>query len=159
MKRSYKTIGGSISSNVKGDALSIEVEMSLELMERSREVVEASAETVAGPRAPGVRRKSGPVRHGKESGSLRFGVKKVKVEKPRLREENQEVPVPLYERLRRDPALADRVCKASVNDLSTRRVEPVLESVWSAPGFSVQMKLLTLTWFRLLGGSHEEIEV
>lgn len=124
--------------------MKVEIGLSLELMERSRELVEslflelgrltlntvleASAEQLAGPRRPGDRSKSGPTRHGYDSGSLRFGAKKVSVEKPRLRLAGKEVQVPLYERLRRDPALPGKVFEASANGLATRRVEPVLEA-------------------------------
>jgi len=147
LKTDYKkknSLSG-VSARIEADRVQVEIAMSLELMERSREMVssmlmelgrltldtllEASAEQVAGPRRPGVRDKPGPTRHGYEAGSLRFGVKKVPVRRPRLREANQEVEVPLYERLRRDPELPKKVHRASVNGLSTRRVEPVLESV------------------------------
>ncbi len=147
MKTDYKknsSLSG-VSAKIDADRVQVEIAMSLDLMERSREIVssmltelgrltlntllEASAEQVAGPRSPGVRNKPGPTRHGYEAGSLRFGVKKVPVRRPRLREANQEVDVPLYEQLRRDPELPGKVHRASVNGLSTRRVEPVLESV------------------------------
>lgn len=145
MKRSYKKISSSVSSSIDQNVLKVEIGMSLELMERSREMVEsflaelgrttlnsvleASAEQIAGPRRPGHRGKEGPTRHGYELGSVRFGVKKVEVEKPRLRQGGKEVQVPVYERLRRDPGLSGKVLSASVNGLATRRVEPVLEAV------------------------------
>lgn len=146
MGKSYKNLGVSapVSSRVEEDLLKIEVSMSLELMERSREMVhgflselgrmtlesllEASAEQVAGPRTPGSHSKLGPTRHGYESGSLRLGVRKVPVQRPRLRENGKEVEVPLYGRMRRDPGLGSKVYEAGVAGLSTRRVEPVLKA-------------------------------
>jgi len=146
MGKSYKSSGRSapVSSRFEAGRLKIDVAMSVELMERSREMVhgflselgrmtlesllEASAEQVAGARSPGSRAKAGPTRHGYESGSVRLGVRKVAVDRPRLRQGGKEVEVPLYGRLRRDPGLSAKVYQAGVAGLSTRRVEPVLDA-------------------------------
>lgn len=128
-----------------------EVSISIELLHRSREMLEdftqelgliviravldASAQSVAGP--PHAGKKGSGVGHwGSQDGFVKLGGRKVRLPHPRLRGPAGEVAVPAYELLSRDPKAGERVVKAALKGVSTRNYKEVVDGSLSASGVS-----------------------
>jgi hypothetical protein len=79
-----------------------------------------SASQVAGSKYPG--RHVGDMRwHGSQAGQVSLGKAKLKVQRPRLRGSQGEVPVPAYQALAADIRLSQRVADILTCGISTRR--------------------------------------
>jgi putative transposase len=125
---------------------------SIQLLEKSREIVDGallelgklaleavlsmSAAEVAGPPQRG--KKKGNIRHhGSQKGSVSVGGRRVRVERPRLRTKSgQEVEIPAYETLRRDPKAAERVLARAVKGVSSRDYKGVFDELGDELGVS-----------------------
>lgn len=125
---------------------------SIELIERSRELLEAtvaemgkltletvlamSAIEVAGEPQQGKQR--GEVRHhGSQGGYARVGGKRMKIERPRLRsKDGKEVPVPAYEMLKKDPQAAERALGRVLKGVSTRDYAGIFDEAGQELGVS-----------------------
>lgn len=134
------------------DALLGEALLGIELMQQSREMLlsftqelglialhaalNASAASIAGSPHSGV--KGGDIRHwGSQGGSVRIGPAKTKVKRPRLRgRDGNEVKVPAYELLRKDPTRGKRILQAALRGVSTRDYKEVVAGSAEAAGVS-----------------------
>lgn len=92
-------------------------------------ILEMSAREVAGPRHPG--RRGGEIRrHGRQGGVVELSDRKVRVEKPRLRRKGKgrglEVEIPVYEAMRTNPRLGERMLEILMRGVSTRNYGRVL---------------------------------
>ena len=104
-------------------------------------VLEMSAEGVAGPKQSGKARADGtPVWYGRQGGQVYLSDRKVRVERPRLRErsggEGAEVEVPAYAAMRRPGALADRMLEILMAGVSTRKYGQVIGEMADTVGVS-----------------------
>lgn len=123
----------------------------VELLERCRElvdrtveeagriVVEAllqmSAESLTGPPHQGKAR--GPyARHGFQEGAVYLGGKKVRLQRPRVRSQNGEAKIAAYELLRTDEKAKERVHRAVLSGVSSRKYKSVMEDASQAVGVS-----------------------
>jgi putative transposase len=97
-----------------------------------------SAAELAGPKHPG--KNTGALRwHGKQPGGVVLAERKLSIERPRLRTKGpagEEVAIPVYERLRAEPRLADRIRDILVTGVSTRKYETVLPAMAGTVGIS-----------------------
>lgn len=97
-----------------------------------------AAQQIAGAKQPG--RHHGEVRwHGKQDGQICLLERKLKVKRPRLRSRGpggQEVAIPLYERLRDEAQLGNRMSEILVSGVSTRKYARVLPAMAQAAGIS-----------------------
>lgn len=92
-----------------------------------------SAEEVAGRKHPG--KPAGEVRwHGTQRGRIVLAERKLQIKRPRLRNAAGEVRVPVYDKLRENPQLGNRVRDVLVNGVSTRRYEQVLPAMAGTVG-------------------------
>ena len=101
----------------------------------------SSAEGVAGPKQSGKARADGtPVWYGRQGGQVYLSDRKVRVERPRLRErsggEGAEVEVPAYAAMRRPGALADRMLEILMAGVSTRKYGQVIGEMADTVGVS-----------------------
>ncbi len=88
-----------------------------------------SASHVAGEPHQG--RKGGNiVRHGAQKGVVSLGDRKIRVQKPRLRERGgnggREVAIPAYEAMQSDESLGSHILKTMMKGVSTRNYEEIL---------------------------------
>jgi transposase-like protein len=100
-----------------------------------------SASQVAGPKQPGKRRGSSPVRwHGHESGLVQLAERKLRVDRPRLRRKGKgqggEVPIPAYEAMQVNGQVAHRVLQILLAGVSTRKYREVLPEMAESVGIS-----------------------
>jgi putative transposase len=101
-------------------------------------VLKLSAQGIAGPPHPG---KKGPAVgwHGREAGTVCLRERKLRVERPRLRNkqrgEGGEVPVPAYEAMR-DGKLGSRMLEILLRGVSTRHYAAVLPQMAETVGVS-----------------------
>ena len=111
------------------------------LQETSSSLIEAlllaSAQQVAGERHQG--RRGGEVqRYGEQGGLIPLSDRKLRVKKPRLRKRGVgaggEVPIPVYEAMSAEPALAARMLDIMIRGVSTREYENVLPQMAEAVG-------------------------
>lgn len=95
-----------------------------------------SAQELAGAKQRG--RDGGPVLwHGAQRGVIALAERKLRVQRPRLRDkEGREVNVPAYERLRDDASVGARVREILVAGVSTRRYAQVLPEAAGTVGVS-----------------------
>jgi putative transposase len=98
-----------------------------------------SAEELAGPRARGKR--GGEIQwYGRQPGRVQLSDRQLGVEKPRLRRRGRgrggEVPVPAYEAMQEDPAVADRLLEIAMAGVSTRNYASVLPKMAESVGMS-----------------------
>jgi len=95
-----------------------------------------SAQEVAGPKHPG--QAASEVRwHGQQRGRIVLAERKLSVMRPRLRSKagkGAEVPIPVYERLRSEPRLAERMREILVSGVSTRKYATVLPKMAGTVG-------------------------
>lgn len=125
---------------------------SIELMERSRHIVEGaivdlgkltldtvlamSAAQVGGEPQRG-KKKGEILHHGWQGGRVYVSGKRLKVDKPRLRRRGgKEVAVPAYETMRKDPKSADRALARVVKGISTREYAGVFDEAGEEVGIS-----------------------
>lgn len=104
-------------------------------------VLEMSAEGVAGPKQSGKTRTDGdPVWYGRQGGHVYLSDRKIRIERPRLRErsggEGAEVEVPAYAAMRRPGALADRMLQILMAGVSTRKYGQVIGEMADTVGVS-----------------------
>lgn len=102
-------------------------------------VLRLSAEQVAGPRHPG--RKGGDLGwHGVEQGTVCLKERKLRVKRPRVRKKGEgkggEVPIPAYEAMSREEALASRMLEILLRGVSTRQYAKVLPEMAETAGVS-----------------------
>jgi putative transposase len=97
-----------------------------------------SAQEVAGVKQPG--KDHGEIRwHGSQAGRIVLAERQLAVKRPRLRKKGPggtEIAVPVYERLKADGRLADRVRDILVTGVSTRKYERVLPKMAGTVGVS-----------------------
>lgn len=94
-------------------------------------VLEMSAEGVAGPKQAGKARGAAEtVWYGRQGGQVYLADRKVRVDRPRLRQrgggEGAEVEVPAYRAMRQPGALADRMLEILMAGVSTRKYGQVI---------------------------------
>lgn len=104
-------------------------------------VLEMSAEGVAGPKQSGkARAETDPVWYGRQSGQVYLSDRKVRVERPRLRQrdggQDGEVEVPAYTAMRRPGAMADRMLEILMAGVSTRKYGAVIGDMADTVGVS-----------------------
>ena len=104
-------------------------------------VLEMSAEGVAGPKQSGKTRTDGdPVWYGRQGGHVYLSDRKIRIERPRLRErsggEGAEVEVPAYAAMRRPGALADRMLQILMAGVSRRKYGQVIGEMADTVGVS-----------------------
>lgn len=95
-----------------------------------------SAEQVAGPKTPG--KKGGAIRwHGSQDGVVALSERKVRVNKPRLREKARgEVAVPAYDAMQSDSRLGQRMLSILMKGVSTRKYSDVLPEMANTVGIA-----------------------
>ncbi len=97
-----------------------------------------SAQEVAGGKQQG--RDHGEIRwHGSQAGRIVLAERKLAIKRPRLRKKGpagKEVAVPVYERLKADQRLADRVRDIMVTGVSTRKYARVLPKMAGTVGIA-----------------------
>jgi transposase-like protein len=92
-----------------------------------------SAQEVAGAKHPG--KQGGDIRwHGSQRGRITLAERKLAVTRPRLRDPEGEVAVPVYQRLREDTRLGSRMRDILVSGVSTRKYAGVLPEMAGAVG-------------------------
>lgn len=98
-----------------------------------------SVENLTGPPHPG-KRKGEIVRHGSQSGTVVLSNRKLRVNKPRLRQKGMgrggEVEVPAYEVMQDDSALSERMLSILMKGVSTRNYEGVIGEMADSVGVS-----------------------
>ena len=104
-------------------------------------VLEMSAEGVAGPKQSGKAREEGStVWYGRQGGQVYLSNRKIRIERPRLRERNGgqsgEVEVPAYAAMRRPGAMADRMLEILMAGVSTRKYGQVIGDMADTVGVS-----------------------
>ena len=104
-------------------------------------VLEMSAEGVAGPKQAGkARGEDQTVWYGRQSGQVYLSDRKVRVDRPRLRQrgggEGAEVEVPAYRAMRQPGALADRMLEILMSGVSTRKYKRVIADMADTVGVS-----------------------
>lgn len=103
-------------------------------------VSEAFQEEVAGLAGPRYEHREGEgraYRHGSNPGSVRLGGQRVPVEVPRVRDENGEIPLESYRRLRTSPGDVDETLMRRVlHGISCRNYEQAAEAIPGAIGLS-----------------------
>lgn len=104
-------------------------------------VLEMSAEGVAGPKQAGRSRSDGEtVWYGRQPGQVYLSDRKVRVERPRLRQrgggQGGEVEVPAYTAMRRPGSVADRMLEILMAGVSTRKYGRVIPQMADTVGVS-----------------------
>ncbi len=104
-------------------------------------VLGMSAEGVAGPKQSGKAREEGAtVWYGRQRGQVYLSDRKVRVERPRLRQRSEgcgdEVEVPAYAAMRRPGAMADRMLEILMAGVSTRKYGQVIGAMADTVGVS-----------------------
>ncbi len=102
-------------------------------------VLRLSAEGIAGPPHPG--KKGGAIGwHGSERGTVCLKERKLRVERPRLRQkgrgEDGEVPIPAYEAMKSEEKLGNRMLEILLRGVSTRQYRAVLPEMAETVGVS-----------------------
>ncbi|MBI4467882.1 MAG: IS256 family transposase [Acidobacteria bacterium] len=102
-------------------------------------VLRLSAEQVTGPKHQGKRTKAEIGWYGKQRGRVCLSDRKLAVERPRLRRKNGtggEVEVPLYQQLRQEEGLGDRMMEVLMRGVSTRHYAEVLPAMADTVGIA-----------------------
>ena len=99
-------------------------------------LLDASAESVAGPRTPG--KAKGPVRwHGRQKGVVTLPDRRLRLNKPRLRHVTDgEVEVPAYAALQNQSDLSAHLLNVLLCGVSTRQYQGVLPAMAETVGVS-----------------------
>jgi putative transposase len=103
-------------------------------------VLELSAAQVAGPPQQGKARAADLVWHGTQAGRVCLKERKLKVNKPRLRNRgrgaNKEVPIPAYEAMQQNTATGERMLEILLSGVSTRCYRKVIPQMADTVGVS-----------------------
>ncbi len=103
-------------------------------------VLHLSAVQMAGPPQQGKARPADLVWHGTQPGRVCLKERKLRVNKPRLRNKgrgaNKEVSVPAYEAMQQDTATGKRMLEILLNGVSTRRYQRVIPEMADTVGVS-----------------------
>jgi putative transposase len=103
-------------------------------------VLELSAAQIAGPSQQGKARAADLVRHGTQPGRVCLKERKLKVNRPRLRNKgrgaNKEVPVPAYQAMQQNTTTGERMLEILLNGVSTRRYGKVIPQMADTVGVS-----------------------
>ena len=103
-------------------------------------VLELSARQVAGAPQQGKARDGDIGWHGTQRGRVYLKERQLRVNKPRLRRKGRgagkEVPVPVYEALRKEKATGERMLQILLNGVSTRRYQRVIPEMADTVGVS-----------------------
>jgi transposase-like protein len=101
-------------------------------------VLELSAEEVAGAKSQGKEReREGGVRwHGRQKGSVLLSDRRLRVERPRLRDEEGEVKIPAYEAMKRGAGMRTRMLEQVLRGVSTREYEKMIHQMAETAGVS-----------------------
>jgi len=101
-------------------------------------LLKASAAQLAGPKQQGKRNGGKPIQwHGTQAGSVSLSERKIKVNKPRLREKGKggrEVEIPLYRKLQNNRRLSERILEIMLCGVSTRKYQQVLPKAAKSAG-------------------------
>jgi putative transposase len=99
-------------------------------------LLEASAETLAGPKTPG--KAKGPVRwHGRQKGVVTLPDRRLRLTKPRLRHAiDGEIEVPAYTALQQQSDLSAHLLNVLLRGVSTRQYQHVLPAMAETVGVS-----------------------
>jgi putative transposase len=112
----------------------------IDLMGRSavEAVLELSAQEVAGAKSQGRRtkRRAGVGWHGKQWGSVRLCDRKLRLERPRLRDAGGEVEIPAYEVMRHNGRLGGQMLRSLLHGVSTRNYGQLLREMAATAGVS-----------------------
>lgn len=124
------------------DRAELAIDEVIEVMGRAtiEAVLEMSAEAVAGPKQAGrARGADDAVWYGRQDGQVYLSERKVRVERPRLRQKGEggaEVEVPAYASMRRPGPLADRMLEILMAGVSTRKYGQVVGEMADTVGVS-----------------------
>ena len=103
-------------------------------------VLELSAAQIAGPPQQGKTRAADLVWHGTQPGRVYLKERKLKVNRPRLRNKgrgaNKEVSVPAYQAMQQNCATGERMLGILMNGVSTRRYGKVIPEMADTVGVS-----------------------
>jgi len=103
-------------------------------------VLELSAAQIAGPPRQGKARAADLVWHGTQAGRVCLKERKLKVNRPRLRNKgrgaNKEVSVPAYQAMQQNSATGERMLEILLNGVSTRRYGKVIPEMADTVGVS-----------------------
>jgi putative transposase len=103
-------------------------------------VLQLSAVQMAGPPQQGKARQADLVWHGTQPGRVCLKERKLRVNKPRLRNKgrgaNKEVSVPAYEAMQQDTTMGKRMLEILLNGVSTRRYRRVIPEMADTVGVS-----------------------
>jgi putative transposase len=103
-------------------------------------VLQLSAVQMAGPPQQGKARQADLVWHGTQPGRVCLKERKLRVNKPRLRNKgrgaNKEVSVPAYEAMQQDASTGKRMLEILLNGVSTRRYQRVIPEMADTVGVS-----------------------
>jgi transposase-like protein len=98
-----------------------------------QETFDESVRELCGQRH-GRRAPDAPMRWGRQGGELVLGGRKVRVQRPRVRQAGREMPVPAYLELQAEDPLQDRALEQMLAGFSTRKYSRSLETL---PGLAV----------------------
>lgn len=103
-------------------------------------VLKLSARQVAGAPQQGKTREGDIGWHGTQPGRVCLKERQLRVNKPRLRRKGRgagkEVPIPVYESMQQDTAMAERMLQILLNGVSTRRYQRVIPEMAKTAGVS-----------------------
>ena len=102
-------------------------------------VLQMSAEQVAGPPQQGRRRTGEIVWHGQQAGSVYLKERKLRVQRPRLRQRGpaaKEVRIPAYEAMQDRAGMGARMLEILLRGVSTRQYKNVLPEMGETAGVS-----------------------
>jgi hypothetical protein len=114
---------GEVVVNLKADFLEMGISCGLQALEA---MFKEDVEALCGPRYKHQEEK-GCFRWGRTSGEVTVGGRKLKVSRPRVRDEEEEVSLPTYEYFKDDDPLKERVLTQILVGVSTRRYGGSLE--------------------------------
>ncbi len=103
-------------------------------------VLQLSAVQIGGPPQQGKARVQDLVWHGSQPGRVNLKERKLKMNKPRLRNKgrgaDKEVPIPAYEAMQQNSATVERMLEILMNGVSTRRYGKVMPAMPDTVGVS-----------------------
>ena len=99
-------------------------------------VLRLSAAEVAGEPHQGKRTSTGITRHGHQRGAVPLSDRTLRVDKPRLRSREGEVPIPAYTALQAHPGARTRMLDTLLKGVSTRNYQGVIREMADTAGVS-----------------------
>jgi putative transposase len=101
-------------------------------------VLEMSAQELTGAKSQGrqTARANGVRWHGRQRGSVALSDRKLRVERPRLRGHEGEVPIPAYAALQDDERMSARMLELLLSGVSTRDYQKVIREMADTAGVS-----------------------